>query len=77
MENNFEKMADLAQKMHKEAEDKMNIALTDLDNDKDTPDKRKEVINSLVNRVRQATKNEDKDALEQIQKEAYNLINSL
>lgn len=77
MENNFEKMADLAQKMHKEAEDKMNIALTDLDNDKDTPDKRKEVINSLVNRVRQATKNEDKDALGQIQKEAYNLLNSL
>ena len=77
MENNFKKMADLAQKMHKEAEEKMNIALTDLDNDKDTPDKRKEVINSLVNRVRQATKNEDKDALEQIQKEAYNLINSL
>ena len=77
MENNFDKMAALAKDMQQEAEAKMNTALNALDTDKSCDKQKKELVNSLVNRVRLATKNEDKNALEQLQKEAYNLLNSL
>lgn len=77
MENDFESIAALAKKMHIEQQQKMNECLESLNKNKSESNEKKQIVNSLVDRINKAAAKGDKKALQGMIEEVYSLQNSL
>jgi hypothetical protein len=77
MENDFQSIAALAKKMHIEQQQKMNECLESLNKNKSESNEKKQIVNSLVDRINKAAAKGDKKALQGMIEEVYSLQNSL